>query len=58
MRVRVRLRAVELERRLDLLRGGVDVRAGQVDLVEHGQHAQLVAQGELHVGDRLRLDAL
>jgi hypothetical protein len=44
--------------RLHFLRRVVHVGAGQVDLVEHGHNLEVVLEREVHVGNRLRLDAL
>jgi len=42
----------------DLLRVLVRLGTGQVDLVEHGDDGQIVVDGHVQVGQRLRLDAL
>ncbi len=36
----------------------VGLGAGQVDLVEHGDDGQIMVDGHVQVGQRLRLDAL
>ena len=43
---------------LDLLADALGVRAGQVDLVHDGHNLQPRVNGEVGVGERLRLDAL
>ena len=43
---------------LELVDDGVRVGRGQVDLVEDGDEREVLAQGEVDVGERLRLDAL
>ena len=43
---------------LDLLLGRPDVRARQIDLVNHRDDLEPVGQGELGVGERLGFDAL
>ncbi len=42
----------------DLLAHPLDIGGGQIDLVDYGQQFQVVIQGQVEVGDRLRLDAL
>ena len=49
---------VERQRVLDLLLRRLDVRARQVDLVDHRDDLEPVGQGELGVGERLSFDAL
>ena len=43
---------------LDLPGHPVRVRAGQVDLVDHGKDLQVVVQGQVYIGQGLGLDAL
>ena len=43
---------------LELVDDGVRVGRGQVDLVEDRDEREVLAQGEVDVGERLRLDAL
>ena len=43
---------------LDLALHPLDVRARQVDLVDRGDHLEVVLEGEVEVGERLGLDAL
>ena len=42
----------------DLTRVAVRVGGGQVDLVQHGDDVQVAVQGQIEVGQGLRLDAL
>ena len=49
---------VEPEVLVDLLEHPVDVRRREVDLVDHRQQIEVVLQGQVQVGDRLRLDPL
>ena len=53
-----RLEGIEAEIGIDLLRHAVDVRRGQVDLVDHRQDLEVVLEREIEVGDGLRLDPL
>ena len=42
----------------DLLLDAVDFRAGQIDLVHDGNDRQVMVDGEIRIGQRLRFDAL
>ena len=50
--------ARKAEHALDLLGIAVGIRGGKVDLVERGDDLEVVLQGEIAVGERLRLDPL
>ena len=53
-----RVGSVEADDVLDLLLRPLDVRRGEVDLVDDGDDLEVVFEGEVDVGERLRLDAL
>ena len=53
-----RVGSVEADDLFDLLFGALDVRRGEVDLVDDGHDLEVVFEGEVDVGERLRLDAL
>jgi hypothetical protein len=49
---------VDFERVVDLLEHAGRVGVGEVDLVQHGHEGEALGEGEVEVGDRLRLHAL
>src|SRR5947199_123886 len=53
-----RLRRVEADHLLDLLARAGGIGAREIDLVEHVDDRQVVTEGQVDVGDRLRLHAL
>mmetsp|Transcript_17679 Transcript_17679/g.46409 ORF Transcript_17679/g.46409 Transcript_17679/m.46409 type:complete len:358 (-) Transcript_17679:116-1189(-) len=53
-----RVRAVQADRRLDLLGDALRLRRGQVDLVEDGDDLEVVLERQVDVRERLGLDAL
>ena len=53
-----RARAVEADDVLDLAAGFVGLRAGQVDLVDDRDDLEVAVDGQVRVGQRLRLHAL
>ena len=53
-----RVRRVEPDDFLDLLLGALDVGAGQIDFVDHGNDFETVIEREINVGERLRFDPL
>ena len=53
-----RARGVDADDLLDLLLGALGLGAGQVDLVDDRDDLEVVVEGEVGVGQRLRLDAL
>jgi len=50
--------SVETEVSVDLLLDPLHVCGGEVDLVDHRHHLEVVLQGQVHVGDGLGLDPL
>ena len=55
---RIALAGVEADDLLDLPPHLVGLRAGQIDLVDDRNDLEVVLDGEIRVGERLRLDAL
>ena len=53
-----RVRAVQADRRLDLLGDALRLRRRQVDLVEDGDDLEVVLQRQVDISERLGLDAL
>ena len=53
-----RVVGVEPDDLLDLMLGALDVRAGQIDLVDHRDNFEAVVERQIDVGERLRLDTL
>ena len=53
-----RLERIQPQIRIDLLAHALDVRGRQIDLVDHRQKLQIIIQGQIEVGDRLRLNPL
>ena len=53
-----RLERIQPQIRVDLLAHALDVRGRQIDLIDHRQQFQIIIQGQVEVGDRLRLDPL
>ena len=52
------VRGLDADDVFDLLFDAVGVGGGQVDLIDDGQQLQIVLEGKVGVGQRLRLDAL
>ncbi len=52
------LGGIESDDFLDLMPGALDVGAGQIDFVDHGNNFEPVIEREIDVGEGLRLDAL
>ena len=53
-----RRKGIEPQIRINLLAHPFDVGGRKIDLVDHRQKFQIVFQGQIEIGDRLRLDAL
>ena len=51
-------KGIEPEVPVNLLEHPVHVRRRKIDLVDHGQQFEVVLEGQIQVGDRLRLDPL